>query len=383
MQEERLEPIQLINTASELAAAVCHLNDQAIIAGDLEADSMFHFQERICLLQLAAPDIIYIIDPLAVPDMAPFKPIMENQAIKKVFHGADYDVRSLYRDFNISIHNLFDTELASRFLGYAETGLNAIIKQEFNVELEKKFQKKDWSQRPLPDEMLEYAADDVRYLIALQSRLEEQLGKKGRLAWVIEECENIAAVRPAPADTRPLFTRCKGASRLDPKSLAVLEALLEMRHEKARQKDRPLFKILGTTALIKLSQMRPKSMNALQSLNILSRKQIDMYGRNILQAIKTGNAVPADQLPQYPKHIRPKWSSASIKKTHRLKKWRENEASRLAIDPGVFFSNAQIKALVEKAPADIENLKAINGLKKWQIREYGEKLIEMVNDWEK
>ncbi|MBS3758206.1 MAG: ribonuclease D [Desulfobacterales bacterium] len=378
MPEERLKPIQLIHTPSEMAAAAGHLADQSIIAGDLEADSLFHFQERICLLQLAAPDTIYIIDPLALADMTPIKRIMEDRTIKKVFHGADYDVRSLYRDFRINFQNLFDTELASRFLGYSETGLNAIIKQAFHVELEKKFQRKDWSQRPLPDEMVEYAADDVRYLIDLQARLEAQLVEKGRLAWVMEECEDIAAVRPAPMETRPLFTRCKGAGRLPPRSLAVLEALLEMRHQKARQKDRPPFKVIGTTALIDLAQRRPKSMNALRSLNILSSKQIDMHGKDILQAIKTGNAVPADQLPAFPKHFRPKPSAESMKKIRDLKKWRQREADKLAVDPGVFFSNAQIKAVVEAVPSGIGDLEAINGLKKWQIREYGEKLIEMI-----
>ena len=378
MQEKHADPVQLINTPSDLAAAARHMGGQSVIAGDLEADSMFHFKERICLIQMAAADIIYIIDPLAVSDMAPLKPVLENPDIQKVFHGADYDVRSLYRDFNISIQNLFDTELASRFLGYAETGLNAMIKQQFGIELEKKFQKKDWSQRPLPEEMITYAGDDVRYLIALHERLERELIEKGRMDWAVEEFQQIAAVRPEPSDHRPLFLRCKGAGRLDPKSLAVLEALLEMRLEKARQKDRPPFKVIGTSALLSLAQTRPKSMKKLAALNTLSRRQIQMYGPDILRAIKTGTSVPADQLPQYPRHARPRQSAAVTQKIRRLKRWREKEAKRLAIDPGVFFSNAQIKTLVEAAPAAVEELEAIPDLKTWQIREYGDQLIEIM-----
>lgn len=339
---------------------------------------MFHFKERICLIQIAAPDIIYIIDPLAVSDMEALRPVMENEEIQKVFHGADYDVRCLLRDYGINIHNLFDTELAGRFLGYSETGLNAVINRLFNVKLEKKFQKKDWSQRPLPAEMIRYAADDVRYLIALKSLLEQELTEKGRLAWAIEECRTISEVRPEPADARPLFTRCKGAGRLDPRSLAVLEALLEMRLEKARQKNRPPFKIMGAAALIKLAQTRPKSMKKLQSLNILSRKQINMHGGDILQAVKLGASVPWDQLPAFPRRTRPKHSAEITKKIRRLKQWRDREAGRLAIDPGVFFSNAQITRLVEAAPTSLADLTAINGLKNWQIREYGKKLIDTI-----
>ena len=378
MQQNQPQPIQLISTQSDLAAAVRHLADQTIIAGDLEADSMFHFQERICLLQMAASDIIYIIDPLALTDMAPLRPVMENPAVLKIFHGADYDVRCLFRDYHISIQNLFDTELASRFLGYTETGLNAVIKQFFNVELEKKFQKKDWSQRPLPNEMITYAGDDVRYLIALHDRLEQELIKSARIEWVLEECDHIAAVRPEPTSDRPLFTKCKGAGRLEPKTLAVLEALLEMRLEKARQKDRPPFKIMGTTTLIKLAQARPKSMKALQSTDTLTRKQINMYGKDILQAVKTGTSVPPGQLPKFPRHARPKHSAEATQKIRRLKRWREKEADKLAIDPGVFFSNAQIKTLVEARPTAIGELETAGGLKKWQIHEYGHKLIDLI-----
>ena len=382
MRQKYAEPVQLVNTPSDLAAAARHLAGQSVIAGDLEADSMFHFQERICLIQMAAADAIYIIDPLAVSDMAPLKPVLENRDIRKVFHGADYDVRSLYRDFNISMQNLFDTELASRFLGYAETGLNAMIKQQFDIELEKKFQKKDWSQRPLPEEMITYAGDDARYLIPLHERLERELIEKGRMDWAVEEFTHIAAVRPDPSDGRPLFLRCKGAGRLDPRSLGILEALLEMRLEKARQKDRPPFKVMGTSALLSLAQARPKSMNKLSALNILSRRQIQMHGPDILRAIKTGASVPVDQLPQYPRQVRPRQSAAALQKIRRLKRWREKEAKRLAIDPGVFFSNAQIKTLVEAAPPTIERLEAIPDLKKWQIREYGDQLIKAINSRE-
>ena len=241
MKQDTALSVTFIDTNAGLAEAVRHLNRQPVIAADLEADSMFHFNEQVCLIQIASGEQIYIIDPLPITDMTPLKQVMEAPGIRKVFHGADYDVRSLYRDFNISIQNLFDTEIASRFLGYAETGLNALIRIHFHVLLEKKFQKKDWSQRPLPQDMVAYAADDVRYLITLAKRIESELAEKGRLDWVLEECEALSNVRPEPANERPLFLRLKGSGRLDPRSLAVLESLLAMRLEKARRKDRPPF----------------------------------------------------------------------------------------------------------------------------------------------
>lgn len=380
MQKET--PIRFIDTQKGLCEACTQLGGENIVAADLEADSMFHFTERICLIQLAAKDAIYIIDPLSLTGMAPLQAVMENPAVRKVFHGADYDVRCLYRDYSISIHNLFDTEIASRFLGYAETGLNSILKAHFGIHLEKKYQKKDWSQRPLPDEMVAYAADDVRYLIPLCMELEQELAEKGRLDWVWEECEALSFVRPETSGTQgPLFLRIKGAGRLDPRSLATLEELLHMRIEKARQKDRPPFKILSNTVLVELAQKRPQSLRALASAGGLSRKQIDMHGKEILSAIEKGLSLSGKDLPRYPRTPRPTQSEQTAKTVRRLKRWREKEAGRLGIDPGIFLSNARINALAEEAPESVEDLSAVGGMKNWQIREYGEKLIRLI--WKK
>ncbi|MFW5901486.1 MAG: ribonuclease D [Thermodesulfobacteriota bacterium] len=378
MEQDTAIPLSFIDTGPRLEEALRHLSRQSIIAADLEADSMFHFNEQVCLIQIASRDRIYIIDPLPITDMSPLKQLMEAAGIRKIFHGADYDVRSLYRDFTISIENLFDTEIASRFLGYAETGLNALIRSHFGLLLEKKFQKKDWSQRPLPEAMITYAADDVRYLIALSERLESELAARGRLEWVLEECEALSGVRPEPGNERPLFLRLKGAGRLDPRSLAVLESLLAMRLEKARHKDRPPFKIMGNTTLLKLAQMRPRTMEKLEAANLLSRKQVGMYGKAIVQAVKKGADLPGDQLPRYPRTRRPAQSEAAAKKMRRLKHWRDAEAARLGIDPGFFFSNARIKAIVDQAPDSLEALAAVDGIKNWQIRHYGEQLIELL-----
>ena len=122
---------KMINTRSKLEDFVRTLENEKAVGVDLEADSMYHFKEKVCLVQMAAANINVVIDPLIVKDLSPLKPIFARHDICKIFHGADYDVRSLYRDFRIRIHNLFDTELASRFLGLPETGLEAVLKKKF------------------------------------------------------------------------------------------------------------------------------------------------------------------------------------------------------------------------------------------------------------
>ncbi len=141
---------KIIDTVAGLEKAVRTLEKGKAVAVDMEADSMYHFKEKVCLIQMATKKSSILIDPLHVKDLSSLKPLFSDPDIKKIFHGADYDVRSLFRDFTIEINNLFDTELACRFLGNEGTGLEAVLKKYLDISLNKKYQKKDWSQRPLP-----------------------------------------------------------------------------------------------------------------------------------------------------------------------------------------------------------------------------------------
>ena len=179
---------RLIDSQTGLAAFIQKASHARMIAVDVEGDSMFHFQEKVCLIQMAANGYTAVIDPLALQDLDDLKPLFASPSICKIIHGADYDVRSLYRDFGICIENLFDTQLASMFMGWQETSLEAVVARRFNVELDKRCQKKDWSMRPLPNDMTAYAALDVVHLIPLARALMSELEQQGRLNWVLEEC---------------------------------------------------------------------------------------------------------------------------------------------------------------------------------------------------
>src|SRR5210317_2063328 len=215
----------IIESSSQLTQFVSQIENETAIGVDVEADSMYHFKEKVCLIQMATANINVVIDPLVIKDLSALKPIFKRNDIQKIFHGADYDVRSLFRDFKIKINNLFDTELASRFLGSPETGLEAVLKKKFAVSLDKKYQRKDWSRRPLPPDMIAYAAADARYLLPLAQGLKAELDEKNRLGWVYEECEYLSRVRPITVNEQPLYLNFKGAGKLDSRSLAVLENL--------------------------------------------------------------------------------------------------------------------------------------------------------------
>ena len=370
---------QVIDTISGLENVSRILEREKAVGIDLEADSMYHFIEKVCLIQMATKKTSFVIDPLQIKDLSPLKFLFSRQDITKIFHGADYDVRSLYRDFKIEINNLFDTEVACRFVGIKETGLETVLKQFFKVNLNKKYQKKDWSKRPLPQEMIDYAARDVIYLVPLAQILIKELEKKGRLSWVLEECDYLSKVRPVSSDDEPLFLKFKGAGRLKSRSLGVLEALLQFRKQVAQKKDRPLFKIIGNAALMKIALTRPVTLRRLKGIGALSAKQINMYGNDLIEAVDKALKAPENQLPVYPRKKAPVLSRKVPKRVKAIKKWRDKRAKELAIDPALVCNKALLTAIAVQKPTDTKGLATIKNMKAWQKKEFGEDIIAVLN----
>jgi ribonuclease D len=339
---------------------------------------MYHFKEKVCLIQMAATNINVVIDPLVVKDLSPLKPIFKRGDICKIFHGADYDVRSLYRDFRITIQNLFDTELASRFLGVPETGLEAVLKKKFAVTLDKKFQRKDWSRRPLPPDMIAYAAEDARYLLPLAQGLKAELDERNRLGWVYEECAYLSRVRPITVNDQPLFLNFKGAGKLDSRSLAVLENLLGFRREVARRKDKPLFRIFGNRSMMELAGKKPLNLKQLEKTRALSSRQISMYGREMLAAIQGAMNLPAEELPVYPRKKSPRISLAVAGRVKALRTWRDKQAQKLAIDPALICNKALMSTIAVQRPLNLSELAAIKEMKNWQKKEFGRDIVRVL-----
>ncbi len=379
MNENRI-PYEWIETLSHLEGVARRLGQARIIGVDLEADSMYHYFEKVCLIQIATESASYVLDPLALRDLSALHSAFSNPRIRKVFHGADYDIRSLHRDFRLEVENLFDTQLACRFLGLPATGLEAVLRTRFQVELNKKFQRADWFQRPLSPEMLDYAAMDGRYLIPLARLLEKELEEKGRLSWVEEECLSLTKVRFSPHSPGPLFLKVKGAVLLDPRSLTVLEALLEFREAEAQQSNRPPFKVLRNESLLELAMKKPLSPEELEKGKALSRKQFERYGTGLLLEIHRTMAIPNEDLLFYPRPGRPDWSPAVRQKIKALKKWRDSRAKNLAMEPGILMNNVLINAFALKNPRSIKEMEGIPELKRWQQDLFGPEILAVLTN---
>ncbi|RTZ98186.1 MAG: ribonuclease D [Deltaproteobacteria bacterium] len=367
-----------ITDNDSLREAVNTLSRSQAVAFDLEADSMYHYQERVCLIQMAQNGRIWVIDPLEIDDMEPLRDLFADASVEKIFHGADYDIRSLYRDFRIEISNLFDTELASRFLGVSQTGLANILSARFDVFVEKKYQKKDWSKRPLPPEMLAYAAGDVVYLHALTDLLKAELKEAGREKWVREECRLLTQVRPAEKNNDPLFLRFQGAGRMDRRSLAVLEAVLQVRDRMARKRDRPVFKIMGSRTIRGIVSEKPVTLADLKKSRVMSDKQIAMYANEVLAAVKNAMDLSPEDLPAYPRIKKPAPDPRLSHRIKALKSWRETIADSLDIPAGQLINNLQIAAIATVNPRDKTALLNIDGIKAWQVKAFGDAFLAVL-----
>jgi ribonuclease D len=371
-------PSRMITDGRRLDSALKPFWKSRQAALDIEADSLYHYREKVCLIQLAAPDYQLVVDPLALDDFGPLKQLLGSSKVEKIVHGGDFDIRSLFRDFEITVNNLFDTEVASRFLGQRQTGLNAVVKEHFDIELNKKYQKKDWSQRPLPHEMIQYAVSDTIFLIPLAEILKRELTQKNRLDWVREECQRLSRVRSEVDRTTPLFHKFKGAGKLAPRHLAVLENLLQWRDATARKRDRPLFKIMGHQAVLKLALTAPRNPAQLKDSGVLSPKQTKMYGDHLLARINDAFQLPEHELPVYPRIRGHRPGGAVFRRMKQLRKWRDRRAAQLGLDPSVVITKAQMTAVAEQRPTCWTELEEIDIVKNWQRQAFGQEIIDTI-----
>jgi ribonuclease D len=370
----------LVEKDADLPKLLPQLQEETAIGVDLEADSMFHYQEKVCLVQIATERLNLLIDPLSIRDLSPLRPVFADRRVRKVFHGSDYDIRSLYRDFGIEVHSLFDTQIAARFLGIREISLANLLHAYFQISSDKKYQKKDWSQRPLPEPMMAYAVQDICYLIPLARILEKELKKKGRLFCVEEECDLLSRVRASSIKTESFFMNFKGASRLDPRSLAVLENILRFRDQLAKRRDCPHFKVLGNQPILEIALRKSRSRADLMDIKGLSSRQIDQMGEALAERVGEALRLPEAALPVYPRKAWQRLRSREGARVEALKRWRDRLGDQWGVDPAVICTNAQIREIAITNPQRPGDMNAIEEIRNWQVELLCPEICKLLKD---
>ena len=321
---------------------------------------------------MCVPGTEYIIDPIALGDARALSGVLSDQGIEKVFHSADYDLRSLDRDWGIRVRNLYDTSIASAFLGVERLGLGAVVGEMLGIELpkSKRLQRADWGRRPLGEEALEYAAGDVRHLLTLREKLGKRLVELGRADWVAEECARLSEVRYVAHDLENAFLSVKGSGLLDGRGLAVLKSIHEFREREALRVGRPHFKVLPDAALVELAGS--------PSTEVLGMKGLGPYSRppaagSLREALRAGVAAPEEKRPARRRgsgpHLSPTARARAKTRLALLKEWRAGMGKQLGLDPALLWPAASLERL-SRGESGIDAELTSPEVRGWQAREF-------------
>ena len=339
---ESSQPISKLSGLKQLAHI---LADQQIIAVDTESNSLFAYREQVCMIQFSTSKDDYLVDPLDMADLSPLGPIFANPRIEKTFHAAEYDLICLKRDFGFSFANLFDTMLAARILGRKEVGLGSILEAEFNIQADKRQQRANWGQRPLPGYLLDYARQDTHYLIALRGMLAQQLDEKGLMALAQEDFQRLCKVEANHENGKTACWRVNGVHKLSPQQATVLQELCKYRDDVARQMNRPLFKVISDSTLHAIASRLPGSLDELKTLPGMTQHQLNRHGKAFLQAVQRGlQAKPIHR----PHNVRP--DERYMARAEALKQWRKLKARELEVESDIILPRDLLGCLASEEP---------------------------------
>ncbi len=326
---------------------------------DTEADSLHRHKESLCLIQFTAGGECVLIDPLAIKDLSPLDRYLRNATVW--MHGADYDMTMLKREFGNLPAMVYDTQIGARLLGVKKFGLGNLVEHYFDIVLSKSSQKADWGKRPLSEKMIDYALNDVRYLLEMGDIIVAQLKDKNRYTWFTQSCESAQAKVAERDDSKEEQWRINGSGKLDPFGLACLRALWNWRDIEAEAWDKPSFMVAPNRVLIEWSQL------------LADKKRVDLPPhfrsdrvKNFKQMQAELQALPKSEWPARPMVKRRKRDREFDQKVDTLLAQRNRTAEALDIEGSLIASRAAIESIAagEATPSEL--------LMDWQLQ-----LLEM------
>jgi ribonuclease D len=365
----------LITTPKELQDLVRSLLSVAVaVAVDTESNNQYAYQSKVCLIQLSTYSQDYIIDPISIGDMSELGKLMSATSIEKVFHGCEYDVVSLKRDFHYTFTNIFDTMYASRFVDGVMPSLADLLLQHFDVSLDKSHQMDNWGMRPLAEESLQYAQMDTHYLLPLRDKYYQKLDKMGCIDEIRDIFADIALLDPKDSAYDPDgFWKLVRPHQLSKRQMAVLQSLYQTREELAQEEDVPPSRVMENRTLVELAESLPTNRRELNTVRSLRPEIIRIYGDDILDAIERGHKnKPPKNHPIA--HNDPIISDRYVV----LHQWRKEKAIQRSIESNMVMTKDVLWRIARIKPTSIEELMSVEGIGKWRIANYGEEILNVV-----
>ena len=335
----------LIDTPAGLPPLYAALDRVDEVAMDTEADNMFHYRTRVCLLQFLVDGEVYLVD-LMTP--LPLEPLWERLAQKHlIMHGSDFDIRLLHELCRFRPRSLFDTMLAAQLLNRPRVGLGALLEQHFGLQLDKSGQKANWSKRPLTPKLLDYAALDVWHLPALRDLLTRELAALDRLDWLDQQCRRQieSGLTGFPRDEETAW-RVGPSDRLRGRGLSVLHAVWHWRERWAEELDTPPFKVCSNDILSHVAQAADQgdSVETIVATTNLGKRQ-PRLAPSLAAALREGFARDPSSLPRRPRTERIHLSQAEIDRQDRIKAHRDQIAAKLNLDPTLIAPRSTLVTL--------------------------------------
>lgn len=362
------------------ASLLPELMRQARAAGKLALDTEFmgegRYRTLLCLVQLAVPERIELIDPLEENlEGSPLAEVLADPAVEVVVHAGRQDVALLRRWLGTEITNVFDTQVAAGFAGMgAQSSYESLLSQVLDLRLAKSASFTRWDARPLSDEQLGYAREDVLHLLELAQELQRRLGELGRLEWARQECEPLERASDE-RDLETVFARLPRVRNLSLVSQAVARELVEWREQTAADQDRPVQSVLGDPVLVEIAKRRPSTPNKLHDIRGAGQSAVRRRTEEVLHAVRRGLERPHEPLEESTRHKPPDPEDAPlVALSESLVRARTREAD-LAYE--LLAARADLQAIVSAWRAGSEA--DVRTLKGWRRELVGAELLELLN----
>ncbi len=374
-------PVRLIDTPSELGKAIAAWRAAGVVGLDTESNSFYAYTDRLCLFQASAAGEDYIVDPLALGgELRAVNDLLADPSVVKIFHAAEFDLMLLEKDLGAAVRGLFDTQVAMTLLRHERTGLASLIESYYGFKPSKKEQRSDWGKRPLSPSQLAYARGDTHFLPDLYARLSRELESAGMSGAAAGEFERLEReVLPPREPDLEGWRRLKGARNLDGAAAARLRALFRWREERAREIDKPVFRVLANEALLSLATDPPRGMPELGKRRGVGFQKARRVGAEILAVLRTCEGERIDPptqaraTPEERRHRRIRRENLEA-----LRNWRKRRAAELELPSERLLHRRHLEAIARRLPRTRAELEATISLNDWQREQLEESLLALL-----
>jgi ribonuclease D len=378
MQREQL----LVADAASLERTAEAIASEPRVALDTESNGFHAYAEQLCLVQVATPHADYAIDVLAV-GLKPLVPLLADAGREVVLHAAEYDVTSLKREWGLTLGRIFDTHAAAKTLGIARVGLSDLLQDELGITLTEDQQRSDWGRRPLSAEQLAYAFADVRHLLALRDALGARLSERGLLPEAEAEFARLIAkeARAREFDSEG-WQKMKAARTLDGPGRGVLREMFLLRDRRAREVNRPPFKVLSDLLMAEVARRQPRTEEEVLGIPGAQAGVLRKLAPQILEAVRAGQSgapLPRPRAGQAPPWRRGVGDREVEERYEKLRAWRKTRAEARKVEVQVIAPNVVLMAIAKSAPVTLDELSAVEGMDAFRLQQYGAEILAALN----